>query len=56
MNKPFRDHLKQLYSELLMGEDHALNPCLIRLEKPSMILICQWAIMAWQNNSSEATA
>jgi hypothetical protein len=24
--------------------------------KPSVILLCQWAIMAWQNNSSAAMA
>jgi hypothetical protein len=54
VNKPFKDHLKQLYSEWLLKGDHALSPA-GRIKKPSVTILCQWIITAWQRISSEVT-
>jgi len=52
VNKPFKDHLKQLYSEWLLKGDHALSPD-GRIKKPSVTILCQWIITAWQHISPE---
>jgi hypothetical protein len=51
LNRPFRDHLKDLYSEWLLTGDHALTPAGI-IKKPS-VTVCQWIIMALQHISPE---
>jgi hypothetical protein len=38
LNKPFKDHLKQLYSEWLLGGDHVLT---LHGQSRSPVL-CQW--------------
>jgi hypothetical protein len=52
VNRLFKDHLKQLYSEWLLTGDHALRQTK-RIKKPSMTLYCQWIITSWQCSSSE---
>jgi hypothetical protein len=47
LNKPFKEHLKQLYSEWLVTQYHALNPA-GRIKKYVVIPLCQWLIRAWQ--------
>jgi hypothetical protein len=46
VNKPFKDHLKQLYSEWLLTRYHALNPP-GRIKKHVVIPVCQWLFRAW---------
>ena len=46
VNRPFKGHLKQLYSEWLLKGDHALTPA-GRIKKPSVTILCQWIITAW---------
>jgi hypothetical protein len=41
VNKPFKDHLKQLYSEWPLAGDHILTPT-GKIKKPSVALHCQW--------------
>jgi hypothetical protein len=53
-NKPFQDDLKQLFSEELFTGDHALTPA-DRSKKPSVILLCQWIVIALQHISPEMT-
>jgi hypothetical protein len=50
VNKLFKDHLKQLYSEWLLSGDHALSPA-GRIKKPSVTILCQWILTAWQRIS-----
>jgi predicted solute-binding protein len=45
VNKPFKNHLKQLYSEWLLIEDHALA-LVGRIKKPIVIALSQQIIMA----------
>jgi hypothetical protein len=52
VNRPFKDHLKQLYSEWLLSGDHALTPA-GRIKKPSVTILCHWIITAWQPISPE---
>jgi hypothetical protein len=40
VNKPFKNHLKQLYSEWLLIEDHPLVPG-GRIKKPIVIALSQ---------------
>ena len=53
VNKPFKDHLKQLYSEWLVTRYHALNP-VGRIKKQFVIPVCQWLIRAWHCISQAA--
>jgi len=46
VNKLFKDHLKQLYSEWLLKGDHALTPA-GRIKKPNVTILCQRIITAW---------
>jgi hypothetical protein len=48
VNKLFKEHLKQLYSEWLLTGNHALPPA-GRIMKHSMTLLCQLIITAWQH-------
>jgi hypothetical protein len=52
VNKPFKDHLKQLYSEWLLSGDHALTPA-GRIKKPGVTVLCQWILTARQRISPE---
>lgn len=52
VNKLFKDHLKQLYSEWLLSGDHALSQTK-RIMKHYMTLHYQWIITSWQYSSSE---
>jgi hypothetical protein len=47
VNKPFKDHLKQLYFECLLAGDHILTPT-GKIKKPSVALLCQWIKTSWQ--------
>jgi hypothetical protein len=47
VNKPFKDHLKQLYSEWLVTRYHTLNP-VGRIKNHVVIPVCQWLFRAWQ--------
>jgi hypothetical protein len=40
-NKPFKDHLKQLYSEWLLAGDHILTST-GKIKKPGVALMCKW--------------
>jgi hypothetical protein len=51
---PFKEYLKWLCSEWLMTENHALSPA-GRIKMPSVMLLCQLIIMAWQGFSPEVT-
>lgn len=53
VNKPFKDHLWQQYSEWHVAGDHALTPS-GKIKKPSVALLCQWIISAWAMISSES--
>jgi hypothetical protein len=46
VNKPFKDHLKQLYSEWLLAGDHSLTPA-EKIKKTSVALLCQWIKTSW---------
>ena len=52
VNKPCKDHLKQLYSEWFLTGDHTLTSA-GRIKKSSVTILCQWIIMAWQCISPE---
>jgi hypothetical protein len=39
VNKPFKHHLKQLYSEWLLAGDHILTPT-GKIRKPTVALLC----------------
>jgi hypothetical protein len=47
VNKLFKDHLKQLYSEWLLAGDHILMPT-GKIKKPSVALLCQWIKTSWK--------
>jgi hypothetical protein len=47
VNKPFKDHLKQLYFEWLLAGDHVLTST-GKIKKPSIALLCQWIKTSWQ--------
>jgi hypothetical protein len=47
VNKPFKDHLKHLYSEWLLAGDYILTPT-GKIQKPSVSLLCQWIKISWQ--------
>lgn len=53
VNGLFKGYLKQLYSEWLFGEDHALNPA--GRIKTLSVALCHWIITAWYNVSPEVT-
>jgi hypothetical protein len=52
VNKPFKDHLKQLCNEWFLSGDHALTSA-GRIKKPSVTVLCQWILTAWQHISRE---
>ena len=52
MNKLFKDHLTQLYSEWFLRANHPLTPT-GRMTKPSVTALCQRIITAWQRISPE---
>jgi hypothetical protein len=54
VNKHFKDHLKQLYSEWLLAGDHILTPT-GKIKKPSVALMCQWIKTSWQGICPEVT-
>jgi hypothetical protein len=41
VNMPFKNHLKQLYSEWLLAGHYVLKPT-GTIRKPSIVLLCQW--------------
>jgi hypothetical protein len=47
VNKLFKDHLEQLYSEWLLAGDRILMPT-GKINKPSVALLCQWFKTSWQ--------
>lgn len=53
VNKPFKDHLKQLYTNWLLGGGHALTPT-GKLKKPSIALLGEWILKAWAWISSDS--
>lgn len=53
VNKPFKDNLKQLYSNWLLDGGHALTPT-GKLHKPSIALLGEWILKAWAKISSES--
>jgi hypothetical protein len=53
-NKPFNDHLKQPYSEWLLKRGPCLDPARA-IKKPSVTILCQWILLAWQCISPEVT-
>jgi hypothetical protein len=53
INKPFKDHLSQLYNDWLLGVgSHALTPG-GKLKKPSLTMLGKWILTAWGRISSE---
>jgi hypothetical protein len=55
VNKPFTDHLKQLYSGWLLAGYHILI-CNRKIKTPSVGLLCLWIKMSWQQMCPEVTA
>jgi hypothetical protein len=53
LNEPFKDHLRQLFSEWLLGGDHYLKPAQRRIKNLSVTVLCQWIITAWQHIQPE---
>jgi hypothetical protein len=43
VNKPFKDHLRQLYSDCLLEGNHALTPG-GKLKKPSVTMLGEWIL------------
>lgn len=52
-NKPFKDHMRRLYTDWLLEENHALTPS-GKIKKPSASTLGQWVITAWDGVSSES--
>jgi hypothetical protein len=52
INRPFKDHLKQQWSEWLLTGDHSLTP-VRRIKKSNVPLLCQWLVAVWECNSTE---
>ena len=53
VNKPFKDHLRQLYNDWLLEGYHALTPS-GKLKKPSVALLGEWILTAWGRISSDS--
>jgi hypothetical protein len=53
VNKPFKDHLRQLYSDWHLEGNHALTPG-GKLKKPSVTMLGGWIQTAWGKISSES--
>jgi hypothetical protein len=52
VNKPFKDHLRRLYSDWLLEGNHALTPGR-KLNKPSVTMLGEWILTAWGRISSK---
>jgi hypothetical protein len=53
VNKPFRENVKQLYSEWLLRGDYGFYPSWKNQE--AQCLLFEWIIMAWQHVSPAVT-
>jgi hypothetical protein len=53
VNKPFKDRLRQLYSDWLLEGNHALTPG-GKLKKPSVTMLGEWVLTAWRRIFSES--
>jgi hypothetical protein len=49
VNKPFKDHRKQLSCEWLLAGDCASSPA-GRIKKPTVTVLWQWIITLWQHS------
>jgi hypothetical protein len=52
-NKPFKDHLWQLYSDCFPKENHTLAPG-GEMKKPSVTVLGEWILNVWGRISSES--
>jgi hypothetical protein len=53
INKPFKDHLRQLHIDWLLDGNHGLTP-IGKLKKPSVTMLGEWILTAWGRISSES--
>jgi hypothetical protein len=53
INKPFKDHLRQLYNDWLLEGNHARTPA-GKLKKSSVNKLGEWILTAWGRISSES--
>lgn len=53
VNKPFKDHLRESYSNWLMNNSHELTKS-GRIKKPSIRDICDWILESWEKISCES--
>jgi hypothetical protein len=53
VNKPFKDHLRQLYNNWFLQGNHALTPG-GKLKKPSVTMLGEWILTTWGRISSES--
>jgi hypothetical protein len=53
INKPFKDHLRQLYNDWRLEGNHALTPG-GKLKKPSVTMLGDWILTAWGRISSKS--
>lgn len=53
VNKPFKDHLRQLYTDWLLKGNHALTPS-GKLKKAPVSLLAEWILTAWRRISPES--
>lgn len=52
INKPFKDHLRKEYNDWMLEGDHELTPS-GNIKKPSLPLICNWILAAWDKIKPE---
>lgn len=53
VNKPFKDHLRQQYSDWLLAGNHSLTPT-GKIKKPSIQQLAGWISTAWQRITPES--
>lgn len=53
VNKPFKDCLRRQYTEWMMSGDKQVTPT-GKLKKPSVALLGEWILTAWNNISSDS--
>lgn len=46
LNKPFKDHIKRLYTEWMMSGEPEVTPT-GRLKQASPVMLCSWIADAW---------
>lgn len=52
VNKPFKDHVKTLYTDWMANGEHSFMKT-GKIQKPSIEILCSWIVKAWDQISSE---